>query len=548
MEAQLLRFIRVIILLIILALLASPAQFAFGKPEEDDSNVIYTGTWVSLEFNETSGEISDLVWNETLLFTNISFDKFTLQKTDTKKDSFNAQAFEIIIEIIDSEEVTCNFNAKKDIEISFKLPDDAVISSIDDQTKFIDWTDTNGTLSIDASGAWTTEDSFINSSLTKGRSIEVVINTTASPDDASQKDANKVDKKDKPDKKPTDIIFGTFSGKYLDFEYNLTAEILKNVSIYDIGLFSQLTMENGSFSKEKVSNHLFKGDGAGAKLIAHDNPLALIQIKARDSITIHLNVTDNWEIIETEPNITLQSEDINVSLRLLGKPSEDTFVINDLDLSIYLHKSSKLHINIINVSMKKNKEEIPGILWFSQSMPVIMQAIDGEYFGGDATIIGSSGAPQVEMNTYIEDFGLNVNNVKSETKEISMLMSSQDPAGKMVLVSALKETLGYSVNSKVQVLMDGKPINNVDTTRELNINSVGYYRISDSEGEQLIISVPQFSEHTITIKFIPEIDGITPTIDDLKEKVWTHWDALAIVVILIIISIAGLHLYLVRRE
>jgi len=199
LEAQLLRFIRVIILLIILALLASPAQFAFGKPEEDDSNVIYTGTWVSLEFNETSGEISDLVWNETLLFTNISFDKFTLQKTDTKKDSFNAQAFEIIIEIIDSEEVTCNFNAKKDIEISFKLPDDAVISSIDDQTKFIDWTDTNGTLSIDASGAWTTEDSFINSSLTKGRSIEVVINTTASPDDASQKDANKVDKKDKPD-------------------------------------------------------------------------------------------------------------------------------------------------------------------------------------------------------------------------------------------------------------------------------------------------------------------------------------------------------------
>ena len=89
-----------------------------------------------------------------------------------------------------------------------------------------------------------------------------------------------------------------------------------------------------------------------------------------------------------------------------------------------------------------------------------------------------------------------------------------------------------------------------DTVLELKSLSLtppykaGYYRVFDEKGEQILISVPNFSEHEITVQFIPEV---RPDKEDLL-KVWSYWDYISIIGILIVILIAGVHLYIVRRK
>lgn len=558
MEAYLLKSYRLVIVLFIVLLILSPAQLAFGKqeeknnqnkeknknPNETDQTTLYEGTWVTFSFNESSGEISDFIWNGTLLFLEITFSSFTYQRSSETKDGFEIQASEILLEIFDSQQAPIIFSSKKELDVSILLPTDAaVVSSA--QSIFIDWTVVSGTLQIGTSGALAVEDSTIICLLTKGTNPTFDLDTSSS----SEKDVtpnNEKDKdKDKPDKKPEDLSLGTYSGRYLDFEYNLSAEILKNVSVYDVRLFDQLFIENGSFNKEKVLNNLYKGDGDNASLKAHDNPLCLIQIKASDYITVHLNLTNGWTIIQTNSNITLHnnSNKINVSLRLLGKPYPNSFKILNSNISIILEKSSKIHIHVSNISTAKGKNNTPGVFWFYQTKLIVFSSIDSEYFGGDATIIGPWGEPQIDVFTYIEDFDFEIERIETENTKLTFVVSSEDPTGKFFLVSLLKETFGIPDDAEVKVLMDGQPVPLVSTASALDKDTAGYYRIYDDEGEQLLISIPHFSEHRFTIQFI-KVEPDTETL----MKVWGYWDFVAIICMLIVILIAALHLYTARKE
>ena len=355
---------------------------------------------------------------------------------------------------------------------------------------------------------------------------------------------NKKESKPKanPDKNTKSFNTGNFSGKYLAFQYNLSAERLNNVSVYNSTIFNHIIMVNSSYNQQHVSPHLFKGEGSGARLLAHDNPIALIQVLARENITVILNITENWILNQLESNVTLTNNSLNITVRLVGKPGSHFLNVTDSTITLLLRKSNQLQIRLINLTSEDKKATLPGNLWFEETEDMIFDSIGYGYLGGDITITGPYGAPEINMNTFLEDFTLDVEKV--ENKEVSFILSSYDPSGKYVMLAVLKETLNLLGDSEVKILLDN------DTVLELKSLSLtppykaGYYRVFDEKGEQILISVPNFSEHEITVQFIPEV---RPDKEDLL-KVWSYWDYISIIGILIVILIAGVHLYIVRRK
>ncbi len=718
-----------------------PIQVVNSKPndrsnkdtenDEANSNWTFTGTYVSFNFNNTSGEIANYNLNGNLLFSNISVLNFTLQKMNVDESGLNANGRELKYELSDAAKALINIKAKQQVNVSFLLPTGTIIEQTGENLVSIDWTVSKGLLEIDKGSTISVDNSYINCSLHNGRNLEITMYPSDTPgeekkedkdkselipgffngsiitfehnltinriknvsiknvtvfswlvilngsfngqhvspnlfkgygigadlhihdnpnaliqikgrenltvifnitdnwslnqsdsnvtlsknnltigfklvgkpksdflkltnsnisvyvatsgqlklkllnnsedknmttkhnttdndtqknntnnddtfnDDATKDDSknnNKNDPKNNPklEKRSKDIITGNFSGRYLAFEYNLSADKLINVSMYNSTIFNSMFMENSSFNNQHASNHLFKGTGAGAKLIAHDNPIALIQVLARENITVILNITDDWALNHSSPNVTLSNDSMSVDILLVGKPLSYFIKVTDSNITILLSKSSQLQIRLINISDDDNKEDLPGSLWFSETQPVILNNIGFDNVGGDITITGPYDTPEVFVNIYVDDFNIEVDKVLN--KEIVITLSSDEPTGKFVLLSVLKETLGISSDSKVVILIDDSPVTQLDEISTLTTAEAGFYRTFDSEGEQILISVSHFSEHKITIQFIPTVD------QDIKDRIWSYWDYLSVIGILIVILIAGLYLVVSRRE
>jgi len=566
---------RIAVVLLIILLLILPAQIVTCKKDDQNngnSTVLYKGTWVIFNFNNTTGEISDFSWNGTELFQNITSNNFTLQKIVSDEDSFEIQAKEFRFEILDDPEASINLQAKKEMTLSIYLSESAEISPIENSIH-ISWTVINGTLEVDEGTTYIVDNSYINISLTNGRKLGFNLTSSSQTDngtgnkqgdpnnDKYKDDKNKTtgndkDDKNKTDKKTKDLVLGNFTGKYLAFEYNLSTERLFNVSFYNKTLFNSLFMENGSFEDQKISNNLFKGDGTGADLIAHDNPVSLIQLHIRENVTVFLNITDSWTLNYTEPNLTLHNDNLNIGIVLEGDPVSYFENVTKSNISIVMGKGSQLQIRIINVSSAKNKTELPGTQWFDETQPIIYDSIAEGTFGGDVTITGkgtgtgtSSGTseePEVNVNSYMDDFTITV--AKVEDHKITLIVSSDLPDGRIFMISVAKETLNITSDVNILMFLDNMLVPEVENGSMVTTAEAGYYTTSDEAGYQFLISIPHFSEREIVIQFFPTIIPGTEIVPDAKTPVWGLLDFATIIAILIVVLIAGLHLFMSRRE
>lgn len=364
-------------------------------------------------------------------------------------------------------------------------------------------------------------------------------------DDKEKDNGNENGKKQSREKSARDLnesITGKFKGKYLEFEYNLTAEKLMDLKVYNISLFNKIFIENGSFEKEHVSNHLFKGDGAGAKLLAHDNPITLIQIKARTNITVFLKINSNWTLIKNESNITLSYDNFTVSLRFVGKPGADYLKVNNSNISALLFRSSQLKIMLKKIKCSENKSNQSGNDWFNETHEFIFDSIGLGILGGEITITGPSNIPNVIVNSYSEGFRIGVNDI--EKYKISIIIDPNSKSDNFILVSMSKDTLKIVNDFDVEILVENTVIPEMNKINSISSNDLGFFRISDEEREQILLSIPQSTTQNITMQFIPEdkIDGETQTL------AWSYLDFAMIIGVLLIVLIAGLYMYISRRE
>jgi hypothetical protein len=201
-----------------------------------------------------------------------------------------------------------------------------------------------------------------------------------------------------------------------------------------------------------------------------------------------------------------------------------------------------LKIYLENISETENKSELPSTLWFDDSKSAMVDYIGEDSLAGSIMITGDAGAPAVHVETYIEGFIFDVDQIGSQ--KVSFVVFSDNTLGQIISVSALRESLGISSENEVVITIDGETIPELNDISELNAGTVGYYRIDDVEGEQILISIPKFQEQQIQLSFI---SGTGPNkVEELP--VWDLGDYAVIIGILIVVLIAALNIYVSRRK
>jgi len=151
--------------------------------------------------------------------------------------------------------------------------------------------------------------------------------------------------KDKDKDKTASLEAGNFTGRYIDFSYDLEASTLTNFSFLNQSVFSSIVTENASYESQQVHNHLFKGDGESVDLKCHDNPIALIQIKGRENSTVHLNLTSGWSASQYNASVVnLTGNYFNASLNIT-KSTGSYLSVNNTSVVVFLAMSPTPHLS-----------------------------------------------------------------------------------------------------------------------------------------------------------------------------------------------------------
>ena len=283
--------------------------------------------------------------------------------------------------------------------------------------------------------------------------------------------------------------------------------VYRNDSIeLDIKYFDNLEkiIERNPFLKDEFENSIiplnirgssFHIEYAGCVVELHDVPTRFLRVEADKIVVSGINYNVS---VEDSNSLTLSGENFSAILISDGGIEYDGSIItahSDLMLASFMQEEEKLEESIRNRTM-----------------------------GGEITIMDYS----VNDTDYISYFG-NVSVVPAEiSKEGIVLRVTGDhtSGGKI-----LKINLGKKVcKAGFRIKFDGIPVVKADSFDDImNPDDDGimpeYYNISTDEGEILLITIPHFSEHQISIEFI-------------TENVWATVAAIAMGIIFILLAAA----------
>jgi len=125
-------------------------------------------------------------------------------------------------------------------------------------------------------------------------------------------------------------------------------------------------------------------------------------------------------------------------------------------------------------------------------------------FGGDNEYWSSDGSAVIGVQYPPDNL-----HIQTEVghQSVKIVVSSEEPEGRTVVVDLDNEVLQFSTPSELLVLFDGEPIQMADDYNDIfdatDDNGKAEYLITVGEGgNQLLVSVPHFSTHTIEVKVV----------------------------------------------
>ncbi|MFH1101990.1 MAG: carboxypeptidase-like regulatory domain-containing protein [Methanobacteriota archaeon] len=164
---------------------------------------------------------------------------------------------------------------------------------------------------------------------------------------------------------------------------------------------------------------------------------------------------------------------------------------------------------------EKRITELDFLLKISNTAEVIDDAITTGNFGGEITVQQQSDLSFGNDVTIYD--GVSITPVRISEKEIAIQVSGDEASlGKTIAVNI--DPNGFQLGDKIEVTYDGETIDLAhNLTDVLDPNDDGshpeYLLLIGSDSIQALVSVPHFSEHTITISSVIEaIGGITAVV------------------------------------
>lgn len=276
---------------------------------------------------------------------------------------------------------------------------------------------------------------------------------------------------------------GTAEGEFVTFTYNHSG--VQGFTANGTRLFDLIALDGSlpDAGEVRVDGSRLKLEGEGFKVVVHDNPTAVSRIETDEPIRIEFAegttlASDGHHYVFTINNTT-------------GKIKGDNITINGTTL---------VAAGDILVLVDNSRGSI------DDHRPDINEAIGKGHVGAEASFNKRENDTEAEVVSY---GNVTMTTVKAERGNLTVLIEGHGFDGRVLVLNVDGRVIGASQSDHLNILFDNASMTRASGLADaLDPDDDGiaaeYYVVFDPELEafQLIVSVPHYSVHTLSVGLI----------------------------------------------
>ncbi|MCL7412036.1 MAG: hypothetical protein M8353_00250 [ANME-2 cluster archaeon] len=286
-------------------------------------------------------------------------------------------------------------------------------------------------------------------------------------------------------------------GEYITFEVDNETGAITGYGIAGVDIFDSIEVSGFDYNATEVNGavtQVMDVDGT-TTVNVHDNPAAVITIQGKDDYTVTFDLAQDVTASEEDNFVVIKTADIEMYIVCSGTCD---VTVTEGTVSIDAPGNSAVVVRAIPVNMQSS-----GDMHRTFTREMARNRTGAEvYLGEDGSIsvVDYSQRMRVQM--------------QSMTKErIKLHVTSNDSEGKMMAFNLDNTSLMLQDRDRLRIDYDGEPVQSVDDPEMVfNATQTRCY-ISRESGEraQIMMNIPEFSEHTIDIVVESEGAAATPS-------------------------------------
>lgn len=303
-------------------------------------------------------------------------------------------------------------------------------------------------------------------------------------------------------------------GQYITFDVdNLTGEIT-NYGIAGVEIFDSIAVDGFKYDNTQVSGAMTTiADADGTTFIhIHDNPAAVINVFSSSEYTINLDLAQDATLSEEENIVKIEVEDSDIVVYIISASGDTIDISRNNDLtSVTAPADSSVVVRAVPVNMQgQGLDNVHGMF---------VREMAGNRVGAEVSL-GKGGSMSVV--NYAEEMHVELHSMTQEM--IQLRVNCTDPAGRIMAFNLDNTSLMLQEMDRIGIHYDGTPMACVDDP-ELVFNATTatcWISQQTREQAQVMMYIPEFSEHTIDIVVESDEADEVPTTTETPETTDTQ--------------------------
>ncbi|MBC2706994.1 MAG: hypothetical protein HF977_04590 [ANME-2 cluster archaeon] len=317
-------------------------------------------------------------------------------------------------------------------------------------------------------------------------------------------------------------------GQYITFDVdNLTGEIT-NYGIAGVEIFDSIVVDGFDYDSTQVSEAMTLttiADTDGTTFIRiHDNPAAVINVFSSSEYAINFDLADGTTVSEEENIVKIEVEDSDIVVYIISA-SVDTIDISGDNgpISITSQADSSVVVRAVPVNMQgQGLDNVHGMF---------VREMAGDRVGAEVSL-GKGGSMSVV--NYAEEMHVELQSMTQDM--IQLRVNCTDPAGRIMAFNLDNTSLMLQEMDRIGIHYDGTRMACVNDP-ELVFNATTatcWISQQTREQAQIMMYIPEFSEHTIDIVVESDEAAEVPTTTETPDTKVPGFAALSAVLSLVL--------------
>lgn len=315
----------------------------------------------------------------------------------------------------------------------------------------------------------------------------------------------------------------TFIGKNIGFSFDFEDWEMEHVSAYNVSLIEKICLPSAHYSPisgfKSYGNFNIETGGYKLSVSNFSSPSISYMSLSQSIVKIYFK---NGVSIENNSILSIEKEGVKADII-----SDGGIKINGRTVEISLENGDNLQIRFYKACSESAHHQLDNAL---------INAFKLRKIGAEAQI-----DMKKENVSFISYNNISMKKVSFEKKKIVLKIISEDREGRCII-------LHLSINStNISVLLDNEKVNEGSYYDALfSTGNESVYNITESDGSvTLIVYIPHFSEHTLTIEEenVSAENSINPQVSGESDGL----SMMAVITAIALSALAGIALFWKRR-